>query len=384
VGSDERVSGVAPHAREQGLGETRGHDAGAASGAAADGGAADGTAADDAGHSVEAADAELAPALAAYTGHLLRRAYIRANRLAPVFEPVGGGAASARDFEVLHALAEPGASAYSQQELGELLGINRTTMVKLLDRLEAAGQVVRSRNPGDRRSYVLGLTGGGRDALKAMEPEMTRRDDRLTADLGAAERDRLDALLAALLAGRRADSADPADSIGSIDPVGPIEPADPAVSGRPAEQPADRPAGPAPAGEPRRTGALIARAHHVVRRRIEAALDDAGLQARHFGALTVLAAGPCSQQQLARRLGVNEQTVLQIVDDLEAAGRVVRERDPRDRRRYALRLTPAGQDALRLSRRVVAAIETELGRTLGTRGRAELKELLTKLLRAEL
>jgi DNA-binding MarR family transcriptional regulator len=295
---------------------------------------------DDYAHSVEAAGAELPPSLAAYAAHLLRRAYIRANRLSPEFDPVSGGAGSARDFQVLDALSEPTA-AYSQQDLGERLGINRTTMVKLIDRLEAAGQVVRARRPGDRRSYVLALTDEGRGAIKTMEPAMSRVDDRLTAALAPGERERLDELLTTLLCHPR------------------------------------------PSTGQRRTGPLIAQSHHFVRRRIEDVLSDVGLQARHFGALTVLADGPCSQQQLARRLGISEQAILQIVDDLERAGRVVRERDPQDRRRYALRLTRAGQDALHTSRRVVETAEAEMGTTLGADGRAELKELLVKLLSAD-
>lgn len=299
---------------------------------------------DDYALSVEAADAELPPALAVYAAHLLRRAYIRANRLAPAFDGPGEqGLSGARDFQILDALGAPAAPshAYSQQDLGERLGINRTTMVKLIDRLEAAGQVSRARNPGDRRSYVLALTDDGRSAVKAMEPAVSAGDDRLTAALSAGERDRLDSLLGALLA----------------------------------RSPAD--------GGARRTSSLIAQSHHFVRRRIEDALTDVGLQARHFGALTVLADESCSQQRLARRLGISEQAVLQIVDDLESAGRVVRGRDPVDRRRYALRLTDAGERALVTARAAVEAAEADLGTTLGADGRAELKALLTKLLRAE-
>ncbi|WP_188284006.1 MarR family winged helix-turn-helix transcriptional regulator [Streptomyces sp. CBMA29] len=299
---------------------------------------------DDYALSVETADAELPPALAVYAAHLLRRAHIRANRvanhLAPEFGVAAGqGASGARDFQILDALDAP--AAYSQQDLGERLGINRTTMVKLIDRLEQAGQVTRARNPGDRRSYVLALTDDGRSAVKAMEPVMAAGDDHLTAALTAAERVRLDALLSTLLA----------------------------------RTPPERGV--------RRTSPLIAQAHHFVRRRIEDALTDVGLQARHFGALTVLADEASSQQRLARRLGISEQAILQIVDDLESAGRVVRERDPRDRRRYALRLTDAGRDALATARRAVEAAETDMGTRLGTDGRAELKALLTKMLRAE-
>ncbi|WP_327289263.1 MarR family winged helix-turn-helix transcriptional regulator [Streptomyces sp. NBC_01198] len=288
--------------------------------------------------STQAAGAEVPPGLAGYAAYLLRRAYALANRLAPDFTGTTEGAGSARDFQVLDALGEPGA-AYSQQDLGDRLGINRTTMVKLIDRFEAAGQVTRARNPDDRRSYVLALTEDGRAAVKAMDPAVAAADDKLTAGLTAAERDRLDALLAELLS--------------------------------------------RPQGGPHRTGSLITQAHHFVRHRIEAALADSALQARHFGALTVLAGAACSQQQLARRLAISEQAVLQVVDDLERAGRVARDRDPQDRRRYALRITEAGRVALRGARGVVEAAEAEMGTALGADGRAELAALLAALLRAD-
>jgi DNA-binding MarR family transcriptional regulator len=118
-------------------------------------------------------------------------------------------------------------------------------------------------------------------------------------------------------------------------------------------------------------------------RRFDAALGGAGLKARHFGVLAGLAGGPCSQQLLARRLDLSEQGVLQIVDEVEAAGLVARDRDPQDRRRYALRTTPAGRQALGAGRRMVEAAEGELGAALGADGRAELKALLITLLRVD-
>jgi DNA-binding MarR family transcriptional regulator len=60
---------------------------------------------------------------------------------------------------VLNLIAE---GPISQQELGEQLGIDRTTMVELIDQFEQQGVVVRRRNPADRRSYALGLTPKGR------------------------------------------------------------------------------------------------------------------------------------------------------------------------------------------------------------------------------
>src|SRR5260221_6271510 len=64
---------------------------------------------------------------------------------------------------VLNLLAEV---PISQQELGEQLGIDRTTMVELIDQLEQQGVVVRRRNPADRRSYAVSLTATGRTVQK--------------------------------------------------------------------------------------------------------------------------------------------------------------------------------------------------------------------------
>src|SRR5215475_3867970 len=60
---------------------------------------------------------------------------------------------------VMNLLAE---GPISQQGLGEQLGIDRTTVVELIDELEKQGVVERRRNPADRRSYALHLTPRGR------------------------------------------------------------------------------------------------------------------------------------------------------------------------------------------------------------------------------
>lgn len=64
---------------------------------------------------------------------------------------------------VLIRLAE---GALSQHELGKQLGIDRTTVVELIDELERKGYVERRRNPADRRSYLLTLTARGRTFQK--------------------------------------------------------------------------------------------------------------------------------------------------------------------------------------------------------------------------
>jgi DNA-binding MarR family transcriptional regulator len=83
----------------------------------------------------------------------------------------------------------------SQQALGELMGLNATRMVFLVDELEQRGLVERRRNPADRRSHALYLTEAG-TAMLARVREVTRAHEAaITAGLSAAERDQFTALL---------------------------------------------------------------------------------------------------------------------------------------------------------------------------------------------
>jgi DNA-binding MarR family transcriptional regulator len=273
--------------------------------------------------------------LAGHTGFLLRRAFWRANRLAT--EAMSNGA-HPRDFVVLGVLAEQ--DAYSQQDLAERLGINRTIMVKLIDKLEARGYVTRTRNPLDRRSYTLSVTPAGRRALKAMRPAIADSEKRINAGLAPVERERLNELL-----GRLHPSTVP-----------------PSL---------------------RRTGYLIAQVHHDLRRRHDEALASVGIQTRHFSVLAVLTElALCSQQQLAAQLAIAEPAAVQIVDELESSGLVSRGRDPQDRRRYALELTPTGRQRYAAASRAVDGVEAQLSAALGDDAMVELRELLTKMLAA--
>jgi DNA-binding MarR family transcriptional regulator len=59
--------------------------------------------------------------------------------------------------------AEPGRS---QQALATELGVLPSTLVALVDELEAEGLLVRGRNPTDRRNYALHLTPAGEQRLQ--------------------------------------------------------------------------------------------------------------------------------------------------------------------------------------------------------------------------
>jgi DNA-binding MarR family transcriptional regulator len=83
----------------------------------------------------------------------------------------------------------------SQQALGELLGLNATRMVFLVDELEQRGLVERRRNPADRRSHALYLTDLGRDTLREVQRVTTAHEGQLGASLTGPERAQLATLL---------------------------------------------------------------------------------------------------------------------------------------------------------------------------------------------
>jgi DNA-binding MarR family transcriptional regulator len=83
----------------------------------------------------------------------------------------------------------------AQQAIGELIGLNPTQMVFLVDELEERGWVERRRNPADRRSYALLLTDAGRDMLAKVQAAGRAHQQRLGAALSPREREQLTSLL---------------------------------------------------------------------------------------------------------------------------------------------------------------------------------------------
>ena len=90
----------------------------------------------------------------------------------------------------------------AQQAIGELIGLNPTQMVFLVDELEQRGLVERRRNPADRRSYSLYLTEPGRAMLAAVQDAALAHQDSLGGSLTSDEREQLTALLRRVAAGQ--------------------------------------------------------------------------------------------------------------------------------------------------------------------------------------
>ncbi len=83
----------------------------------------------------------------------------------------------------------------SQTRLARALGIDGSTMVAMIDRLEENGWVRRQRSEVDRRSHALYLTETGNQLLDRLTPIVETQDADLTQSLGADDRKTLLALL---------------------------------------------------------------------------------------------------------------------------------------------------------------------------------------------
>jgi MarR family transcriptional regulator for hemolysin len=96
-----------------------------------------------------------------------------------------------------------------QQELGSVLGIDRSTMVSLIDQLESAGLARRRPSATDRRAREIAITPKGRRLLQRARGLISQVEDEILAGLTAGERGELLALL------RRALDSAPAQPLWS-------------------------------------------------------------------------------------------------------------------------------------------------------------------------
>ncbi len=76
----------------------------------------------------------------------------------------------------------------SQQAIAEMIGVNATRMVFLVDELERLGLVERRRNPADRRSHALYLTDAGTAMLDRVKAVAAQHEAQISAGLSDDER----------------------------------------------------------------------------------------------------------------------------------------------------------------------------------------------------
>jgi DNA-binding MarR family transcriptional regulator len=126
---------------------------------------------------------------------------------------------------------------------------------------------------------------------------------------------------------------------------------------------------------------LLSKLGRLAQRQTQESIADQGLLLPHFSVLTTLGdRGPLAQYELADQLGLNRSHLVHYVDELESRKAVRRERDPEDRRRQVVSLTPVGRTLLAQLQIPIKQVQDRFLAVLSAQERAVLMELLARLL----
>lgn len=143
-------------------------------------------------------EADLGPRLSRRLSYLLKRAFLDLEDIhREHLHPLG---INGRELSVLLLLQarEP----ESQQQAAARLKVDRTTMVALLDGLEAKGLVARHADEQDRRRNVVALTDAGHQTVGKAIRASDKAERQLLGELDEAEQTQLRALLTRIAARR--------------------------------------------------------------------------------------------------------------------------------------------------------------------------------------
>jgi MarR family transcriptional regulator, lower aerobic nicotinate degradation pathway regulator len=125
---------------------------------------------------------------------------------------------------------------------------------------------------------------------------------------------------------------------------------------------------------------LLKRLGWAVKERSYAALESVALNPQHHAILSLLDEGTReTQATIADALGYDRSHLVGLLDELEAKGFIDRRRDPGDRRRHLVSLTPTGKEALGELRAIAKHVEKEFLSPLDPEERRTLHGLLAKL-----
>lgn len=124
---------------------------------------------------------------------------------------------------------------------------------------------------------------------------------------------------------------------------------------------------------------ILGRAATRGRGLVAAAIAHEGAKMWHHAVLAAVSEyGPLAQADLGRRISLDPKDLVGVLNDLQADGYVVREPDPRDRRKNAVTVTSEGEAMLA---RCAAAAERANDELLAPLGAAEREQLMALLRR---
>jgi DNA-binding MarR family transcriptional regulator len=128
------------------------------------------------------------------------------------------------------------------------------------------------------------------------------------------------------------------------------------------------------------SGFLLARLGLGFKTKAIAQAEEAGFELYDYSVLAILAEGVRETQgMIAATLGVDPSRLVALLDSLEERELIVRQRDPHDRRRHVVSITPAGKRELSRIRTLVRNLEEEFFAPLDPEQRKAFHALLLKL-----
>ena len=129
-------------------------------------------------------------------GYLLKHAHQQLTAIADA--ALAAFDIDSKDLGVLRVLV--GHEPVSQQQVATMLGVDRTTMVALLDTLEAKGIVTRRPDPDDRRRNVVAPTQPGLALIRRADAAYVAAEDDFLSGLSGKDAAAFRRVLAELVA----------------------------------------------------------------------------------------------------------------------------------------------------------------------------------------
>jgi DNA-binding MarR family transcriptional regulator len=126
---------------------------------------------------------------------------------------------------------------------------------------------------------------------------------------------------------------------------------------------------------------LLTRLSRLVYKR--ATEDVLGMRLKAYVTLSNLREGPRGQQDLCVSMHLDPNNCVLMLNDLEDLGYVMRTRDPADRRRHIVKMTPAGHKAMLAAEQAMESLEDDVLGALSIEEREVLRGMLDRALAAE-